>query len=373
MMVNLKKTVVICNGAKATRLLMKVWRKGPTKGRFPPPCVTTRDLGVDTQWAAWRRPVQRKRVVTFGQSMLRVRSLGLQGSSKARIAKSLYSVGLHGVQVGGQPSWDTALERGHGRGPIRHLRLLADRLGWVPRIGGCTQDYRHLKKSSARVDDKSGMKIVFRCPHWHKERPQLEPPTDNETVLACVKLHGLLPAPRLPAMLTLEPALSVHRAELLAVVRALEECQPREVVNDCKGVVKAVQALQTGRNRDLEKRALHAHLPGQQLKWMKAHLKQVNVDSGRITADGLHGNGQADALANQGTDAHGPLEPNALPGPIAIGLTLRTRYTISGVWSFLNSESVQKTNHGSGYWPKLWTRHLLWDPKEWCIRRHLSR
>eukprot|EP00971_Amphidinium_carterae_P038428 755782-Amphidinium_carterae.1 len=51
---------------------------------------------------------------------------------------------------------------------------------------------------------------------------------------------------------------SVYRAELLAVVRVLEECQPHEVVSDCKGVVKAVQALQQGRrtpkgrHRDLE-------------------------------------------------------------------------------------------------------------------------
>eukprot|EP00971_Amphidinium_carterae_P096292 1905461-Amphidinium_carterae.1 len=38
-----------------------------------------------------------------------------------------------------------------------------------------------------------------------------------------------------------------YRAEFLAVVRALEECQPHEVVSDCTGVVKAVQALQQGR------------------------------------------------------------------------------------------------------------------------------
>eukprot|EP00971_Amphidinium_carterae_P350462 6491558-Amphidinium_carterae.2 len=95
MKVNLKKTVVICNGANAKRLLMKVWRAG----RLPPPRVTTRDLGVDTQWAAWRCPVQRKRLITFKQSMDRVRSLGLPATSKARIAKSLCSVGLYGAEV----------------------------------------------------------------------------------------------------------------------------------------------------------------------------------------------------------------------------------------------------------------------------------
>eukprot|EP00971_Amphidinium_carterae_P228746 4537759-Amphidinium_carterae.1 len=61
---------------------------------------------------------------------------------------------------------------------------------------------------------------------------------------------------------------SVYRAELHAVVRALEECSPHEVVSDCKGVVKAVhQALQTGRrqpkgrNRDLELRVKNALIP----------------------------------------------------------------------------------------------------------------
>eukprot|EP00971_Amphidinium_carterae_P300281 5966062-Amphidinium_carterae.1 len=39
---------------------------------------------------------------------------------------------------------------------------------------------------------------------------------------------------------------SVFRAELQAVVRALEEYNPRRVVNDCKGVVKALQAIQSG-------------------------------------------------------------------------------------------------------------------------------
>eukprot|EP00971_Amphidinium_carterae_P199405 3957473-Amphidinium_carterae.1 len=44
---------------------------------------------------------------------------------------------------------------------------------------------------------------------------------------------------------------------------------------------------------------------------MKAHLKQTDVDLGRVTAEDLHGNGQADILANEGTAAHGPLEPDA--------------------------------------------------------------
>eukprot|EP00971_Amphidinium_carterae_P163814 3247752-Amphidinium_carterae.1 len=32
--------------------------------------------------------------------------------------------------------WERALNKGRGRGPIRHLRLLADRLAWLPAEGG---------------------------------------------------------------------------------------------------------------------------------------------------------------------------------------------------------------------------------------------
>eukprot|EP00971_Amphidinium_carterae_P127459 2525378-Amphidinium_carterae.1 len=121
MKVNLKKTVVICNGANAKRLLMKVWRAG----RLPPPRVTTSDLGVDTQWAAWRCPVHRKRVITFKQSMNRVRSLGLPATSKARIAKSLYSVELYGAEVGGMSAShmkDVRISARKALGKGAHLR-----------------------------------------------------------------------------------------------------------------------------------------------------------------------------------------------------------------------------------------------------------
>eukprot|EP00971_Amphidinium_carterae_P056795 1122974-Amphidinium_carterae.1 len=142
--------------------------------------------------------------------MNRVRALGLPATSKARIVKSLYSVGLYGAEVGGMSAshmkdvrisarkalgkgaslrrssplelmayggpagdpqvtsdlntirawqrklnagtlvwpldtevWDGALNRGRGRGPIRHLRLLADRLAWTPAEGGwrCEDQY----------------------------------------------------------------------------------------------------------------------------------------------------------------------------------------------------------------------------------------
>eukprot|EP00971_Amphidinium_carterae_P050334 991815-Amphidinium_carterae.1 len=57
----------------------------------PPPSVTTRDVGVDTKWAAWKCPMQRKRVITFQQSMNRVRWLGLPPPAKRGLS-SRFSV-----------------------------------------------------------------------------------------------------------------------------------------------------------------------------------------------------------------------------------------------------------------------------------------
>eukprot|EP00971_Amphidinium_carterae_P244791 4860245-Amphidinium_carterae.4 len=57
---------------------------------------------------------------------------------------------------------------------------------------------------------------------------------------------------------------SVYRTEFLSVVRALEECQPNEVVSDCKGKSRLFKPDEE-RHRDLEKRALAAILPGQRI------------------------------------------------------------------------------------------------------------
>eukprot|EP00971_Amphidinium_carterae_P170445 3377168-Amphidinium_carterae.1 len=206
--------------------------------------------------------------------------------------------------------WEPALNKGRGRGPIRHLKMLANRAGWVPHPQGrqCgKQVFTWQDAESKRPDFAVGetcvrwqaepedlSHIFFHCPHWHKERRDVELPADDDTTPPCVKLHGILPAPRVPPVITHEPVLvcrtgvvtvwtdasgrhsadphdrrcgvgyykdtqehvwlplpglrqSVYRADFLAVVRALEECQPHEVVSDCKGVVKAVQALQQGR------------------------------------------------------------------------------------------------------------------------------
>eukprot|EP00971_Amphidinium_carterae_P068652 1359381-Amphidinium_carterae.1 len=36
--------------------------------------------------------------------------------------------------------WENALAKGRGRGPIRQVRTLADRLGWIPQHGGWLSD-----------------------------------------------------------------------------------------------------------------------------------------------------------------------------------------------------------------------------------------
>eukprot|EP00971_Amphidinium_carterae_P071395 1411953-Amphidinium_carterae.1 len=91
---------------------------------------------------------------------------------------------------------------------------------------------------------------------------------------------------------------SVYRAPFLVVARALEECKPRVIVSDCKGAIKAVQALQNGFrhpegwNRDLEKRIFLALLPGQRIRSMKAYQMQAAVEHGRVTVADLDRNGQ---------------------------------------------------------------------------------
>eukprot|EP00971_Amphidinium_carterae_P059692 1180962-Amphidinium_carterae.1 len=91
---------------------------------------------------------------------------------------------------------------------------------------------------------------------------------------------------------------AVIRAEFFAVVRVLED----EVVNDCKRVVNAVQVLQTGLccKHDGEPRKGAIETLSKEF-WLRssylANADQIDVDSRRITANALHGNGHTDALA----------------------------------------------------------------------------
>eukprot|EP00971_Amphidinium_carterae_P026180 516378-Amphidinium_carterae.1 len=108
--------------------------------RFPPVQITTRDVGVgsdvgvDTQWFAWRNPVQQKRISSLRASMYRTRALGLPAYVKARIVKSLFSVGLYGAEVGGvsdqhmqdlRPSARGALDKGTSLRRSAALELMA--------------------------------------------------------------------------------------------------------------------------------------------------------------------------------------------------------------------------------------------------------
>eukprot|EP00971_Amphidinium_carterae_P277237 5501862-Amphidinium_carterae.1 len=58
---------------------MQVWQNG----KFPPVQTTTCDLGVDTQWFAWRNLAQQKRISSFRVSMNRTSALGLPAGGKA--------------------------------------------------------------------------------------------------------------------------------------------------------------------------------------------------------------------------------------------------------------------------------------------------
>eukprot|EP00971_Amphidinium_carterae_P293932 5835445-Amphidinium_carterae.1 len=267
--------------------------------------------------------------------------------------------------------WDTAPSKGRGRGPIRHLKTLADRAGWVPHPQGwqsgeqtftwheadlkikwdsaralladvttkrpdfagletglSTQAVRHLKSAPARKTNEQAQRSTL---------PLVEFGTKCEPT----KLSRWAKHVSVPPVLTHEPVLvnwtgvitiwtdgfgrhsddPQHRGVGWDTIRThMSMCGfpylDLDMVSDCKGVVKAIQTLQAGRrtpkgrNRDLELRAMQALLPGQRIRWMTAHLKQADVDSGRVTADDFQRNQQADLLANQGTAQHGPLEPD---------------------------------------------------------------
>eukprot|EP00971_Amphidinium_carterae_P132565 2625425-Amphidinium_carterae.1 len=58
--------------------------------------------------------------------------------------------------------------------------------------------------------------ILYRCPHWHKERRDVELPPDDDATRPCVKLHCILPAPRVPLVIVHEPVL-VYRTGVITV------------------------------------------------------------------------------------------------------------------------------------------------------------
>eukprot|EP00971_Amphidinium_carterae_P330466 6463512-Amphidinium_carterae.1 len=170
-------------------------------------------------------------------------------------------------------SWEGALRRGRGRGPIRNLRLMADRLNWVPTPEGWRQGKQHFtwpdadykvkwdfalhlcKMAEARPDCQglvSGLStqslrqfkldgqsqkdtvktalnaalggvwhevrvhavfevgelcVRHHCPAWAAEGREVAPPTSALDAPPCVKLHGLLPAPKRQVVLNHELAL----------------------------------------------------------------------------------------------------------------------------------------------------------------------
>eukprot|EP00971_Amphidinium_carterae_P083406 1650760-Amphidinium_carterae.4 len=198
--------------------------------------------------------------------------------------------------------------------------------------GLATQALRQLKLDgqSQKLDKKTVLKavedlehnvIVHHCPAWSAERREVELSASALGSRLGVRIvwtdgsgrHSSNPRAFLPL-----PGLkqSVYRAEFLAVVRALEECKPKRLVSDCKGVISCLHALKAGRrhptcrHRDLESRALAALPAGVQIVWMKAHQTEHDADEGRVDRSDLQGNHQADLAANEGTHEHVPLEPS---------------------------------------------------------------
>eukprot|EP00971_Amphidinium_carterae_P077016 1521748-Amphidinium_carterae.3 len=157
--------------------------------------------------------------------------------------------------------WDNAVSKGRGRRPVQHLKILANRVGCMlekikwdsaealltevarkqpdfagletglstqalltevaqkrPDFAGLetglsTQAFRHevrtrdLRQVPGRTGRPESHSLQMPPLHWRKERREVQLPEDDDTTPPCVKLHGLLPAPKVPAILTHEPAL----------------------------------------------------------------------------------------------------------------------------------------------------------------------
>eukprot|EP00971_Amphidinium_carterae_P007893 156170-Amphidinium_carterae.1 len=114
-------------------------------------------------------------------------------------------------------------------------------------------------------------------------------------VFALSGLMGLASKPRFRSTDTVESVLlplpglkqSVHRAEFLAVVRALEECKPKWL-------------------------SLAVPPAGVQIVWMKAHQSERDAEYGRVDHSDLQGNRLADMLlpTEVPENMHVPLEPS---------------------------------------------------------------
>eukprot|EP00971_Amphidinium_carterae_P328983 6461173-Amphidinium_carterae.3 len=131
---------------------------------------------------------------------------------------------------------------------------------------------------------------------------------------------------------------SVYRAEFLVVARVLEECH--EIVSDCKGVVKAVQALQTGKRHPKGRDRSRKESPSCPASWRGSGLPP-RIFMAMVKLMCL----LTKALLNMA------LWRQMLLGPD--GLTLQTTFSSYGDWWARNFWSDPKLSLVSGCWLRL--------------------
>eukprot|EP00971_Amphidinium_carterae_P088079 1742355-Amphidinium_carterae.1 len=263
------KTVVICTRTK--QKAWKVWRAG----RLCPLRIITRDFGVDTRWVSWSKPVQKKRIRTFQRSMTRVRP---------PIVKSLHNVGPFGAEVGGitaqgMSDLRTSARRAFGKGACllmahggtsgaswpakspdlkRRLRLMTNRLGWVPDVGGWRAQGQWFPWDEADLRAKwDSAKVLCASSNPHFRRCGVGYVTDTGE-------------------------------------RDPERPQTATV------------------------RARNALFQSCQVHWIKAHQTQQAVEEVRVTMDDFQGNQEADVVVNLGAAEHAPHEPSTSSGQLSL-------------------------------------------------------
>eukprot|EP00971_Amphidinium_carterae_P267807 5313339-Amphidinium_carterae.1 len=112
------------------------------------------------------------------------------------------------------------LETGLSNQALRHLKKCATRrdertsAAFKAALGGVWHEVRAHNAFTVgetcvgcQAEPEDLRHILDRCPHWHKERRDVQLPAGDDTTPPCVKLHGILPAPRVAPVITHEPVL----------------------------------------------------------------------------------------------------------------------------------------------------------------------
>eukprot|EP00971_Amphidinium_carterae_P091357 1808534-Amphidinium_carterae.1 len=180
--------------------------------------------------------------------------------------------------------WEIALNKGRGRGPIRHLKTLANRVGWVPHPQGWTPDWKIKHDSSRALLADVTSKPDFSGLETGLSNQALRHLKKNELKICATKKDE-----RTSAALNATLGGVWHEADIVLTPTTedvgLDTTLTHKNMSGFPYLDSDNRRTPKGRHRDPGLRAMQALSPGQRIRWMKAHLKQADVDSCGVTVD----------------------------------------------------------------------------------------